>query len=411
MDYKNAQGPDLIMSLEAMIEASVNAALDRRLGAASDAPRTYIEKAVTASFDQRLGPDCVNLRNQIGLSVTAAVDQRLGLFGSTLQAQISLGLPTTPNFQHPHQRNALASEDYETDRSITQAYQSISGQDPSTAPIVKGELNDINEFRVLEGSEDIPKVEEDLEMMTQDQSTYVPASKEVSGEKNNGNTSEGIPPLIKNPTTEIIRTADHVHVVQENSNDEVSRDENVEVKGNESSTDEMSFKFNAERDPDPGGEEEIEEEGALFVDESEVLSEVHTPKALPDENPRKRRTAEPEVSTTRFMEAENQPFTDTSEPLKKIRRAHAAAELRRSAVEDANTSNSINHRTESAADVDDTGPPESEPRKKRPRWHADSPGYSQGPCVKYMKVCDLLTAINNLRGYPRVVNLEYFTKD
>lgn len=108
MDPNAASAPSLISSLELMIQASVNSALDRRLGPAPDTLDAQIQAAVAAALDKRLGPAVGSLGNRVTSlieqrlgnavsivkhrvekSVTAALEQRLGPAGSTLTAQIT----------------------------------------------------------------------------------------------------------------------------------------------------------------------------------------------------------------------------------------------------------------------------------------------------------------------------------
>ena len=108
MDPNAASAPSLISSLELMIQASVNAALDRRLGPAPDTLDAQVQAAVAAALDKRLGPAVGSLGNRVTSlieqrlgsavkivnhrvekSVTAALEQRLGPAGSALAAQIT----------------------------------------------------------------------------------------------------------------------------------------------------------------------------------------------------------------------------------------------------------------------------------------------------------------------------------
>ena len=52
-----------------------------------------------------------------------------------------------------------------------------------------------------------------------------------------------------------------------------------------------------------------------------------------------------------------------------------------------------------------------EPEPKRARKTITPPGFSNGPPIKFLKVCNLLTANARRRGWPRVVNLKNFSKE
>ncbi len=93
MDGANTPMSGLLSSLEAMIDVSVSAALDRRLGPARDSLSVQIDAAVTSALDRRLGPAGVDLGNRIEVSVARAIRQRFGPLGSAISAHIILGVP------------------------------------------------------------------------------------------------------------------------------------------------------------------------------------------------------------------------------------------------------------------------------------------------------------------------------
>ncbi len=91
MDRAKASSPGLISSLEAMINTSVSAALDRRLGPASDPLSVQVDAVVTSELDRRFGLAGVDLDSHIEVSVARAVGQRFGPLGSAVNAQIVFG--------------------------------------------------------------------------------------------------------------------------------------------------------------------------------------------------------------------------------------------------------------------------------------------------------------------------------
>ena len=78
MNRPDTPAPGPPSSFEAMIEASVSSAVDRRFGTATNTLNLEVEEAVVASLNRRLGPDGGKLKAQISLSVNATVEQRLG---------------------------------------------------------------------------------------------------------------------------------------------------------------------------------------------------------------------------------------------------------------------------------------------------------------------------------------------
>ena len=128
MDPNAASAPSLIASLEAMIQASVTAVLDRRLGPAGDTLDVQIQTAIAAAIDKRLGPAVGSLGNRmtslieqrlgnavstlnfrVNASVTAALEQRLGPTGGALTAQITFtAAPPILSSELPPKAQALS---------------------------------------------------------------------------------------------------------------------------------------------------------------------------------------------------------------------------------------------------------------------------------------------------------------
>lgn len=93
MDRANAPAPGLISSLEAMIEASVLSALERRLGPSDDSLSEQIKAAVENALDHRLALMQTEVNARVNSTVSAAVERRIGTVGSTLEAQIVFRVP------------------------------------------------------------------------------------------------------------------------------------------------------------------------------------------------------------------------------------------------------------------------------------------------------------------------------
>ena len=116
MDPNTASAPDFVSSLEAMIQASSNAALDRRLGPASDSLDARIEAAVAAALDRRLGPEVVSLGNRMA----SLVEQRLAnLLQERFADEAILAKQTgytgaTGKEQPAQKQNAIVSETSQT---------------------------------------------------------------------------------------------------------------------------------------------------------------------------------------------------------------------------------------------------------------------------------------------------------
>ena len=87
MDRSPTPAPSLISSLEAMIQASVAAALQHQLGPVNKPLNTQMEEAVTAVLDRLLGPLRDSLNAQIEATVDAALYRRLSTMSSTLNTR------------------------------------------------------------------------------------------------------------------------------------------------------------------------------------------------------------------------------------------------------------------------------------------------------------------------------------
>ncbi len=91
MDRAKAPSPGLMSSLEAMIDKSVSAALDRRLGPARDPLSVQVDAAIASALDRRLGLAGVDLDSHIEVSVARPVGRKFGPHGSVVDAQVVFG--------------------------------------------------------------------------------------------------------------------------------------------------------------------------------------------------------------------------------------------------------------------------------------------------------------------------------
>ena len=87
MDRSPTPAPSLISSLEAMIQASVAAALQHQLAPVNKPLNTQMEEAVTAVLDRQLDPLRDSLNAQIEATVDAALDRRLSTMSGTLDTR------------------------------------------------------------------------------------------------------------------------------------------------------------------------------------------------------------------------------------------------------------------------------------------------------------------------------------
>lgn len=287
----------LLSSLEAMIDVTVSAALDRRLGPARDPLSVQVDAAVTSALDRRLGPAGVDLDNRIEVSVARAVRQRFGPLGSAISAHIILGVP--------------------------QPSKMANGEVSEFIPWTQREIDGSGSGRPLSGSTSPPP------------KSFPQLDFAVMVGSNTGDNS----------------------VTMKEQNKSLSR--------------------------------ELEEASSQTLPCLPKASRANALRKSPTPT-ESGQTASTETET----ETEKLPFVEQG----RITEAPSKIDKRKAS------------RLESAA-----GPlaenDENKVPQKRKRAKVNPPGYAEGPSIKFLKVCRQLTSMTKGgRGYPRVVDLESFTK-
>lgn len=127
MDRSRTPAPGLILSLEAMIDAAVSSAIDRRLGPDRDTLSVQGDSAVKSTLDRRLGVANTDLNKYISSSLDTAMRERFGPAGSALSAQITFSSPqTSAHHEARTSREADISGIIERESSSAHRYKSPS---------------------------------------------------------------------------------------------------------------------------------------------------------------------------------------------------------------------------------------------------------------------------------------------
>ncbi|KAF6226224.1 hypothetical protein HO133_009090 [Letharia lupina] len=362
MDPNGASAPSLISSLEAMIQASVTAVLDRRLGT-GDTLDAQIQTTVSAALDKRLGPAVGSLGNRmtslveqrlgsaistlnfrVNTSVTAALEQRLGPAGSALTAQITFTAAPLPVL-------------------------------PSVAPPKAQALGVVNGTK--ESNETCPAEEE----LGKAQPISNGASTEIEQPTPKQSQGNGGPPEKERPAQKLSSAQQLLDTGLTEKEQHAQRQNTAEPKGSKTTSPELG--------------DELSLPTATSAESNESASASYPPFA----NGSSKSRAGPNA----VLEAE--PNAKTGEPSSSADKTPAKRKA---------------NQKDEANKADDTGEPESpsseeesdheQPKRKRAKVKLDPPGYTDGPSLKFRRVSPKLTACAKNRGYPRVIDLKGFTE-
>ena len=371
MDPNTAPAPDFVTSLEAMIQASSNAILDRRLGPASDNLDARIDKAIAAALDRRLGPEVGSLGNRmtslveqrladaveslndrVTSSVAVALEQRLGPAGGTLKAQITFTSAPFP---------AL----------------------PSTTPPEAQAPGDVNGAKETKGA----CLPEELEKAQSDGNRTF-AEKEPSRQKQGPDNTR---PLL-----------------QERSTDEAILTKQTGDTG-------------ATEKEQPAQKQDANVSETTQTARSESAPESAPPPALSDKW--KHVSTSKETATIRSdgsKSTASQPVADGLRKSKVVPRVLLTWPDSKTSSSLADTPNKRKaNQKDQESEADNTGELESSSLEeendsngkritKRARFKLDPPGYTERPPIQFRN--NLHTECGQAHGYPRIVNLHSFTE-
>ena len=338
MDSNAASAPSLISSLEIMIQASVNSALDRRLGPAPDTLDAQVQAAVAAALDKRLGPAVGSLGNRVTSlieqrlgnavsivnhrvekSVTAALEQRLGPAGSALTAQITF----TPG-------------PFSETLSVPQSKARVLGEGAGTK----------------ETNATCPAAEQLANVQPVDNR----GSKQIEEptEKQNANALKAS----KMPTPDSVDELSVHAATPDESNEPTIR----RIRTSRFGTHTRAIY-------------------PLFVDSAS-----------------KCKIGKSDSLTVKLSPRSPKLFSNADGDLAK-RKANQKDEANK--VDDPGESDSLPSEEESENE---------KPKRKRPKTKLDPPGYANGPAIKFRRISPKLTASAKSRGFPRVIELNDFSK-
>ncbi|CAD6577448.1 MAG: hypothetical protein ASARMPREDX12_008352 [Alectoria sarmentosa] len=374
MDPNAASGPGLISSLEAMIQASVTAILDSRLGPASDSLDAQIQTAVTAALDKRLGPTIGSLGNRM----TSLIEQRLGSAVSSLNYRVNTAVTAALE-----QRLGPAGGTLTAQITFTAApYPILPSVCPPSAQAL-GELNRAKDTETCSAKEQLGKVqqmgsggsiEKEQPSQKQGQKKGGPSEIELPAQKQSPakQSLDNGPTEKEQPTQKQKATGPETSTTSPETGDEVLQHTAVSTKSNETASKETA---------DTHSTTSESAVYPLFTDGSS------RGKAGPGA-----------VLTAKANAKTGGPSSSADKTLAK-RKANKKDE--------ANKADDTGE-TESSSSEDDGD--KEKPKRKRAKVKLDPPGYTQGPSLKFRRVSPKLTACAKNRGWPRVIDLKNFTE-
>lgn len=376
MDPNAASVSDLVFSLEAMIQSSITAVLDRRLGPAADTLDVQIQAAVAAALDRRLSPSIGSLGNRmtslieqrlgnavstldhrINTSVTAALEQRLGPAGSALTAQViftAAPVPVLPSVAPPK----------------AQLLGPVKGTNETNVDCAAEE-----ELKKAQSIENRATSEKERPMNQQDQGIGGSPDKEgPAQERSLDNHFLGIGPTEKGQLARKQNASEPEtsKTAPLDSGDDLAVPAAMVEKSNESTSKETAATHSnaSERPVYP-----------IFADgisESKAGTHVFF-------------TAKPNAKTTESSSS-----------------ASKTPAKRKANYE--NETNKADGAGESESSSSDEESDNEKPKRKRGKFKLDPPGYTEGPPIKFRRISPKLTARAKCRGYPRVVDIKSFSE-
>ena len=372
MDPNTVSGPGLISSLEAMIQASVTAILDRRLGRASDSLDAQIQTAVAAAIDKRLGPAVGSLGNRM----TSLIEQRLGSAVSSLNFRVNTAVTAALEQRLGPAGGALTAQ-----ITFTAAPFAIL---PSVSPLkaqVLGEVNRAKETETCPAEEELGE----MHLMGKGGSIEKEQPTQKQGQKNGG-PPEGEQPAQKQspakqsldngptekeqPAQKQNATGPEASTTFPEAGDEMLRLTAVSTKSNETASEETADTHSATSKSAVY---------PLFADDSS-----------------KSEAGSVAVLTAKVNAKTGEPSSSVDKP---------SAKRKANQKDEANKADDRGE-TESSSSEDNI----EKPKRKRAKVKLDPPGYTQGPSLKFRRVSPKLTACAKNRGYPRVIDLKNFTE-
>lgn len=356
MDPNPAPAPGLISSLEAMIHASINSVLDRRLGPEGGLLDAQIQTAVTTALDRRLGPAVGILGNRmtslidqrlgnavstlnfrVNTSVTAALEQRLGPAGSALTAQITFTAAPPP---------VLASV------APTKVQESGLVNGAKEANRIRPTENELGKNQPIGSGE---STEKEHPTQKQDQNSGGQEKEQPAKKLSPVKPPSETGPIEKEkPAQELKATGQEASKTNKSINKETA---SPQIDAFETGVYPLFTDGQSKS-----------KAGPCAVHASKLGSKTTGPSSSAEKSPAKRKTNQLD---------EGSKATETGEP--------------DSSSSDENGDN-------------------GKRKRKRAKVKLDPPGYTTGPSIKFRRVSPKLTACAKSRGYPRVIDLKSFSE-
>ena len=370
MDSNATSASGLITSLEAMIQASVNSILDRRLGLTGDTLCTQIQTAIATALDKRLDSIVESLGNrmtssieqhlanavgtlnfQVNKSITAALEQRLGPIGSTLTAQITFTAAPLPVSSAAVSPMAQASGMVNAMKDTDVTFQ---------AEDELGEAQSIGNC-----------VDTEKEQPTRKESQKIgesPEKEQPARKHRPAKQPLDIRPIVEDqPVKKQDATGpEDFNTTSPESGDELSLATTISAEGNGSTSNETSASQSGDS----------------------------------------RRAVYPAFDDGQSKSKGGPSVISTVQPISKPAGPSSGAD-KTSAKRRANQKDDAGESELSSSEEESDN---EKPKRKRAKVKLDPPGYTDGPSIKFRRVSPKLTASAKNRGYPRVIDLKGFTE-
>ena len=353
-----ASAPGLITSLEAMIQASVTSILDRRLGPASGTLDAQIQTAIASALDKRLGPEVGSLGNRM----TSLVEQRLANAVSTLNFRVNTAVTAALEQRLGPVGSALTAQIIFAAAPLTV----LSSVAPPKAQ-VSDMANKTKETNVTS------QAEEELGKAQPLGNGAITEKEQPAREQSPAKQ------LLKSRPTEKEQPAQKQNATEQEASNTTSSESGAEITLATAVSGESNKSTSNETSATPSDASK----GAvypLFAD-GPSTGKAGSSVVL---------AAKPNAKTT------GPSFGADKSPAKR----------KASQKDEGNKTDDTGESEFSSSEESD----KQKPKRKRAKIKLDPPGYTNGPAIKFRRVSPKLTASAKNRGYPRVIDLEGFTR-
>ena len=412
------------ISLDARIEAKINSALEKRLGPTVGPLTSQIETSVAAAFDQQLdraGRLLGLLEAHIDSSLVAALEQRFGPAGSPVRAQIIFTASNTPVAQPLNLNPDGPSQTAFVVSSTSQSPHQGSHTEGQILTPVKDHLENVPK-QLKSGEENTANLVIKETVQISDQAKEGGASVVRPSEKNALKppvTAASLPE--KSTSTTEIPEEDNSSLANTKSADSPLRNVSTQLA-------EADKRVEATTDLSPSAKRKADTNNPTIAVTNQQQKEKPTECDSAEGN-RSMTESSPNtiVNSTRENSITNGkatavPTTMAGRYVRNISPALSIGSDVPPSVYGENTDTTttamsppekrgVNGTERTSVSSNDSEKDESPRPLKRRKKAPAPPGFTEGPPIRFSRACTSLTASVKRRGYPRLVDLESFAKE